>query len=81
MNVRSLSSCFKERIDSEMGNIVDTVKNEVQNSILTAIDNIITPKIEFAIRSKNASSGKDGTSVMASSECGEHIGFLPLLKT
>ena len=60
-----------------MGNIVDTVKNEVQNSILTANDTNITPKIKFAIRSINASSVENGTSFMARSECGQLIGFLP----
>ena len=56
-----------------MGNISDTVEDRIQNAIFTAIDNIITPKIELALRSINASPGQDATSVMASSERGEHI--------
>ena len=47
--------------------------SKIQNAILTAIDSIITPKIELAIRSKNASSGRDVTSVMRILERGEHI--------
>ena len=58
-----------------MGNIVDKFEDRIQNAILTAIDTIITPKIELAIRSINASSGRDATSVMASSERGEQIGI------
>ena len=42
---------------------------------MTAIDNIVAPKIELAIRSLNASSGRDVTSVTANSERGEHIGI------
>ena len=57
-----------------MSNIVDTVEDRIQNAILTAIDNIVAPKIELAIRSINASSGRDVTSVTANSERGEHIG-------
>ena len=51
-----------------MSNIVDTVEDRIQNANLTAIDNIVAPKIELAIRSINASSGRDTTSVSASSE-------------
>ena len=58
-----------------MGNIVDTVEDRIQNATLTAIDSIIAPKIELAIRSMNASSRRDATSVTANSERGEHIGI------
>ena len=58
-----------------MSNIVDTVEDRIQNAILTAIDNIVAPKIELAIRSINASSGRDVTSVTANSERGEHVGI------
>ena len=58
-----------------MGNNFDTVGDRIQNAILTAIDTIFTPKIELAIRSINASSGRDATIVMVSSERGEIIGI------
>ena len=75
MSVKTLERYFNDRIDREMSNIVDTVEDRIQNAILTAIDNIVTPKIELAIRSKNASSGRDATSVSASSERREHVGI------
>ena len=75
MSVKTLERRFNERIDREMNNIVDTVEDRIQNAILTAIDNIITPKIGLAIRSINASSGRDVTSVSAHSERGEHTGI------
>ena len=56
-----------------MSNILDTVEDRIQNAILTAIDNIVAPKIELAIRSVNASSGRDVTSVVANSDRGEHV--------
>ena len=74
MNVKSLERCFNERIDREMNNIVDTVEDRIQNATLTAIDNIVAPKIELVIRSINASSGRDVTSVAAKSERGERLG-------
>ena len=68
MSVKTLERCFNERIDREMTNIVDTVEDRIQNAILTAIDDIVAPKIELAIRSINASSGRDMTSVSVNSE-------------
>ena len=73
VNVKTLERCFNEKIDREMGNIVDTIEQRIQNAILTGIDSIITPEIELAIRSVKAYSGQDATSVIAFSERGEHI--------
>ena len=75
MSVKTLERCFNARIDREMSNIVDTVEDRIQNAILTAIDNIVTPKIELAIRSINASSGPDVTSASVRSERREHVGI------
>ena len=76
MSVKTLERCFNERIDREMSNIVDTVENRIQNAILTAIENLVAPKIELAIKSKNASSGRDTTSVSANSERRERVGIV-----
>ena len=75
MNMKTLERCFNERIDREMGNIVDVVEDKIQNAIMTAIDNLVAPKIELAIRSINASSGRDAISVSANSENREHAGI------
>ena len=75
MSVKTLERCFNEKIDREMSNIVDTVEDRIQNAILTAIENIVAPKIELAIRSTNASSGRDATSVSANSERREPVGI------
>ena len=73
LNVKTLERCFNERIDREMDNIVETVEDRIQSAILTAIDKIVGPKIELAIRSINASSGRDVAS--ANSERREHTGI------
>ena len=75
LNVKTLEWCFNERIDREMCNIVDTVEDRIQNAILTAIDNIVAPKIELAIRSINASSGRDVASASGNSERREYEGI------
>ena len=75
LNVKTLERCFNERIDREMSKIVDTVEDRIQNAVLTAIDKIVAPKIESAIRSINASSGRDVTSVLATSKSRERTGI------
>ena len=73
MSEKTLERCFNERIDREMSNIVHTVEDKIQNAIFAAIDNIVTPKIELAIRSINASSGRHAASVSSNSERREHV--------
>ena len=75
VNVKTFERCFNEWIDREMGNIVDAVEDRIQNAILTAIDNVLTPRIEVAVRSKYASYTREATSVAANSERGECIEF------
>ena len=75
MSVKTLERCFNERIDMEKSNIVDTAEDRIQNAILTAIENIVAPKIELAIRSINASPGRDAASVSANSERKERVGI------
>ena len=75
MSMKTLERCFNERIDREMSNIVDTVEDRIQNAILTAVENIVAPKIELAIRSINASSEQDATSMSAYLERKEQVGI------
>ena len=75
MGMKTLERCFNERNDREISNIVDTVEGRLQNAILTANENIVAPKIELAIRSINASSGRDATTVSANLERREHVGI------
>ena len=80
VSVKALDRCFNEKIDREMSNIVDTVKDRIQNAILITIDSIVAHEIESAIRSKNASLGRDATSVTATSVRVEHMGVIAPLE-
>ena len=57
VKVKTLERCFSEMIDREMNNTVETVEDRIQNSNLTTIDSIVTPKTKLAIKSVNASFG------------------------
>ena len=81
VNVKTFKSCFSEKIDSDMGNIVDTAEERIQNAFFTAITSILTPKMDKAIRSINAYSAQDATSVIVNSEQREHLGITALSKT
>ena len=75
VDIRTLDECLTDKIDNKMVNIVGTVEDKIQNATLTAIDNIITPKIKLVFRSMNTSTERDATSITANSERGEHIGI------
>ena len=75
MKMKTSERCLNERIDREMSNIVDRVEDKIQNATLAASDNFVAPMIESVIRSINASSGRDVSSVTAKSERGKHLGI------
>ena len=75
VNLQNLESSSNERIDNEMGIIVDTVEDWIQNAILTAFDKNFTPRIELAVWSIFASSGRDATCVTAILKHGERVGI------
>ena len=66
---------FNEMVDGEMSKNDGTVKDGIQNAILTVIDSIVAPKIEIAISSEKTSSGRNAAIVTANSERGEHVGI------
>ena len=63
-----------------MRKLVDTFEDRIQKPILTAFNSSVAPKIESAIKSINASSAQDPTSVTANSKRREQMGSLPFLK-
>ena len=78
--MKNLKRFFNEKIDREVGNIVDTFEDRIKNAILNAIDSIIAPKIELAVKSFTASLEQDATSDTVNSERGERVGFIPLFE-
>ena len=75
MNVQILEGCLTDKIDREAINIVEAVENRIQNAIFTSIYNLVTSRIELAVRSINGFSGLDAARDTADSEHGERIGI------
>ena len=46
------------KVRSDVDNVVTTVKTRVQDAVLTAIENLVIPGVELAMKSANASSGR-----------------------
>ena len=63
-----------------MGNFVDTVEGRIEIAILNAIDSIIAPKIELAVKSFNASSERNATNDTMNSERGECMRVVSLFE-
>ena len=75
VDVRTFGRCLTDWIVREIGIIVDTFEDRIQNPYSTAIENSVTLRIKLAVRSANASSGGDVASVTASSERWEYTGI------
>ena len=50
VNVKTLERSFIEKIDREMSKNVDMVEHGIQSAFSTAIDSIVAPKTELAVR-------------------------------
>ena len=74
-NVQILERCFDRKIDRELDSFVHTVEDRIRNAILTTIDKLNPSRIELAVRSLNASPGRDANSVILNSELEDPIGI------
>ena len=51
---------FVGKIRSEVNNVMTTVETRVQDAVLIAIKNLLIPRMELAMKTANASSGRSG---------------------
>ena len=55
--MRTLEENIVSEVQSEVENVATTFKPRVQEALLTAMENIVIPRVELAIKPANASSG------------------------
>ena len=55
---------FAEKIRREVNNAVTAIKNQILDAILTAIDKIVKPRVELAVRFITESSGRGPSSIV-----------------
>ena len=73
-DVQTLEKNITDRITRQKYNVVETVEDRIQKTISATVNNICTPIVELAVRSVNASAGRDVVSVMANSDHAERPG-------
>ena len=73
LDIQTLERCLADKLDRDLGNIVETVLSIIQNVLSNAIDIIITPKFELAVELLIRSSERHAVSFIANSTRAEHI--------
>ena len=51
-------------VRSDVDSVMTTIKTKVKDALMTAIENLVVPRIELAMKSFNASSGHELGSFM-----------------
>ena len=46
------------KVPSEVDNVITSVVTKTQDAVMTAIENLVIPRVELAMKSANASSGR-----------------------
>ena len=58
VDVHTLEDYIVSKVQSEVDNVITTIETRVQDALLTAIENLVIPRVELALKSANASSGR-----------------------
>ena len=74
MVIQTLEINLTDKIYGELGKVVDTVQDRIPQTILAAVNSIVTLRVELAVRFLKASFGQDFANVMAISEREEQPG-------
>ena len=56
VDVHTLEENFVSKVRSEVDNVMTSVETNVQDAVLTAIENLVIPRVELAMKSANAHS-------------------------
>ena len=58
MDMHTLEENFVSKVRSEVDNGMTTVETRIQDAVFTAIENLVVPRVELAMKSANVSSGR-----------------------
>ena len=64
MDTQAIERNFTDRVHGEVDNVVAEDETRVHDAILTAMESLVVPRVEVAMKSINASSGRDPESVV-----------------
>ena len=57
VDVHTVVKNIVSKVRNEVDNVMTSVKTRVQDAVLTAIENLVIPRVELAMKSANAPSG------------------------
>ena len=57
-NVHTLEENIVSKVRSEVHSVMSAVDTKIQDAVMTAVENLVIPRVEMAIKSANASSGR-----------------------
>ena len=81
MDALMLDKNVTDRVTKEKIYAVETVEDSIHIAFFTAIDNIIIPRVELAVKPTNASSEQVIASVTGNSEIGGQAGIYAFMGT
>ena len=58
VDMNTVEDNFVSKVRSEVDNVLTTVETRVQDAVLTAIENLVIPRVESAMKSTNEYSGR-----------------------
>ena len=58
VDMNTVEENFVSKVRSEVDNVMTIVETRVKNAALTAMENLVIPRVELAMKSTNASSGR-----------------------
>ena len=64
VGMHTLEKNFADKIGREVDSVMTTVETRVENVEMTAIENLVIPTVELAMKSVDASSGRGAESVV-----------------
>ena len=64
VDVHTLEKNIVNKVRSEVDSVMTTVETRVQDAVMTAMENLVIPTVEFAMKSANALSGNGIGSVV-----------------
>ena len=64
MYTQAIERNISDRVHGEVDNVVAEDETRVHDAFLTAVESLVVPRVEVAMKSINASSGRDPESVV-----------------
>ena len=74
--MQTLKRSLTNKVLSDVDNVVATVATKLHDAILAAMDSLVVPRVELAMKSVNATSGRNPGSVVLT-ETGEMSQEMP----